>query len=134
VAQWLALLPHSTRDPGCIPASGPSLCRVCTFSPCLHGCPSFPPQSKDVWVSLIGYGKSILVSGFMWVYGKGSVWDCDRCKADGPNDLLPHCIDSMVCGYRLGLGRRLRTSALSGGRCSLCNTLTTSPSNHVTSS
>jgi len=40
VAQWLALLPHSARDPCSIPASGHCLCGVCTFSPCLHG---FPP-------------------------------------------------------------------------------------------
>jgi len=40
MAQWLALLPHSTRDPGLIPALGHGLCGVCTFSPCLCG---FPP-------------------------------------------------------------------------------------------
>ena len=40
VAHWLALLPHSTRDPGSIPGSGHCLCGVCTFSPCLRG---FPP-------------------------------------------------------------------------------------------
>ena len=40
VAQWLALLSHSTRDPGSIPASGHCLCEVCRFSPYLRG---FPP-------------------------------------------------------------------------------------------
>ena len=39
VAQWLALLPHSTRDPDSIPASGDRLCGICTFSPCLRGFP-----------------------------------------------------------------------------------------------
>jgi len=36
VAQWLALLPHSARDPGSIPASDLYLCRVCTLS--VSGC------------------------------------------------------------------------------------------------
>ena len=31
VAQWLAQLPNSARDPGSIPASGRCLCRVSTF-------------------------------------------------------------------------------------------------------
>ena len=31
--QWVALLPHSARDPGLIPGSGHCLCGVCTFSP-----------------------------------------------------------------------------------------------------
>ena len=37
VAQWLALLPHSTRDPGSILILGDRLYGVSTFSPCLHG-------------------------------------------------------------------------------------------------
>ena len=40
VAQWLALLPHSSRDPGSIPGSGHCLCGVCTFSSCLRGFPA----------------------------------------------------------------------------------------------
>jgi len=40
VAQWLALLSHSARDPGSISGLGHCLCGVCTFSPCLRG---FPP-------------------------------------------------------------------------------------------
>ena len=46
VAQWLALLPHSARDPGSIPASGHCLSGVCTFSSCLHGFPSVAPVSS----------------------------------------------------------------------------------------
>jgi len=45
VAQWLAQLPNSARDPGSIPASGRCLCRVSTFSPCLCGFPPGVPVS-----------------------------------------------------------------------------------------
>ena len=61
VAQWLALLPHSTRDPGSIPGLGHCLRRVCTFSPCLRGLPPGAPVSshgpKDVSVRCIGHAK-----------------------------------------------------------------------------
>ena len=46
VAQWLALLLHSTRDPGSIPGLGHCLCGVCTFSPCLRGFPPGAPVSS----------------------------------------------------------------------------------------
>ena len=46
MAQWLALLPHSARDPGSIPAQGHCLCGVCTLSPCLHGFPPGAPVSS----------------------------------------------------------------------------------------
>ena len=36
----------STRDPGSIPGLGHCLCRVCTFSPCLHGFPPGAPVSS----------------------------------------------------------------------------------------
>jgi len=45
-AQWLALLRHSVRDLGSIPASGDCLCGVCMFSLGLLVFPSvlrFPP-------------------------------------------------------------------------------------------
>ena len=58
VAQWLALLPHSARDPGSIPDLGHCLYGVCTFSLCLHGFPPGAPVSslglKDVLVRCIG--------------------------------------------------------------------------------
>ena len=61
MAQWLALLPHSARDPGSIPATGHCLCGVCTFPPCLRG---FPPGAlvsshslKDVLARCIGHAK-----------------------------------------------------------------------------
>ena len=61
VAQWLALLPHSARDPGSMPSLGHGLCRVCTFSPCLRGFPPGAPVSshslKDVLVRCIGHDK-----------------------------------------------------------------------------
>ena len=61
VAQWLALLPYSTRDPGSIPALGHCLCGVCTFSPCLREFPPDAPVSshspKDVLVRCIGRAK-----------------------------------------------------------------------------
>ena len=61
VAQWLALLPHSARDPGLIPALGHCLCGVCTFPPCLRGLPPGAPVSshnpKNVWVRCIGPAK-----------------------------------------------------------------------------
>jgi len=61
VAQWLALLPHSTRDPGLIPGLGHCLCGVCPFTPCLHGFPPGAPVSshspKDVLVRCIGHSK-----------------------------------------------------------------------------
>ena len=46
VAQWLALLLHSSRDLGSIPGSGHCLCRVCTFSSCLRGFPPGAPVSS----------------------------------------------------------------------------------------
>ena len=46
LAQWLALLPHSTRDLGSIPGLGQCLCGVCTFSPCLRGFPPGVPVSS----------------------------------------------------------------------------------------
>ena len=61
MAQWLALLPHSARDPGSIPSLGHSLCGVGTFSPCLGGFPPGAPVSshnpKDVLVRRIGRAK-----------------------------------------------------------------------------
>ena len=48
VAQWLALLPHSARDPGSIPGLGHCLCGVCTFSPCLCGFPPGAPVSSHI--------------------------------------------------------------------------------------
>jgi len=83
VAQWLALLLHSSRVLGSIPGLGHCLCGVCTFSSCLRGfppgapvsshvwslhillvsawvssgCSGFLPQSKDVQVRLIGHAK-----------------------------------------------------------------------------
>ena len=61
VAQWLALLPHSTRDPGSIPCLGHCLCGACTFTSCLHG---FPPGAlvsshslKDMLVRCISHAK-----------------------------------------------------------------------------
>ena len=61
VAQWLALLPHSVRDPGSIPSLGHCLCGVCRFSPCLRGFPPGAPVSshspKDVLVRCIGHAK-----------------------------------------------------------------------------
>ena len=70
VAQWLALLPHSTRDPGSISGLGHCLCGVCTFSPCLRG---FPPSApvfshilKDVLVRCIDPNRcrSVATRGF----------------------------------------------------------------------
>ena len=61
VAQWLALLPHSTRELGSIPGSGHCLCGVCTFSSCLRGFPPGAPVSShspnDVLVRCIGHAK-----------------------------------------------------------------------------
>ena len=61
VAQWLALLPHSARDPGSISGLGHCLCGVCTFSLCLRGFPLGAPVSshspKDVRVRWIGHAK-----------------------------------------------------------------------------
>jgi len=61
VAQWLAMLPHSTRVPGSIPGLGHCLCWVCTFFPVSRpvssGCSGFLPRSKDVWDRLIGHAK-----------------------------------------------------------------------------
>ncbi|XP_078075776.1 POC1 centriolar protein homolog B isoform X5 [Mustelus asterias] len=57
VAQCLALLPHSTRDPGSTPPLGHCLCGICTFSPCLRGFPPGAPISshfpKDWTVSIL---------------------------------------------------------------------------------
>ena len=57
----LALLPHSARDPGTIPALVDCLCGVCTFSPCLCGFPPGAPVSshspKDVLVRCTGRAK-----------------------------------------------------------------------------
>ena len=54
VIQWLALLPHSGRDPGSIPGLGHCLCGVRTFPACLRGFPPGAPVSfhilKDVLV------------------------------------------------------------------------------------
>jgi len=61
VAQWLALLLHSSRVPVSIPGSGHCLCRVCTFSLCLRGFPPGAPVSshspKNVRVRRIGHAK-----------------------------------------------------------------------------
>ena len=61
MAQQLALLPHSARDPGSIPGLGHCLCGVCKFSPCLRGFPPGTPVSslslKDVLVTCIGHVK-----------------------------------------------------------------------------
>ena len=61
VAQWLALLPHSARDPGSIPSLGHCLCGVCMFSLCLRGFPLGAPVSfhslKTVLVRCIGHAK-----------------------------------------------------------------------------
>ena len=61
VAQWLALLLHSARDPGSIPGLSHCLCGVCTFFPCLRGFPPGAPVSshspKDVLVRCIGHAK-----------------------------------------------------------------------------
>ena len=58
VAQWLALLPHSTRDPGSIPALGHCLCGVCIFSPCLRGFPFVSSHNlKDVLIRCVGHAK-----------------------------------------------------------------------------
>ena len=46
VAQWFALLLHSSRDLGSIPGSGHCLCGVCTFSSCLRGFPPGAPVSS----------------------------------------------------------------------------------------
>ena len=61
MTQWLALLPHSARDPGSIPGLGHCLCGFCTFFLCLRG---FPPGAlvsshspKDVLVRCIGHAK-----------------------------------------------------------------------------
>jgi len=45
-ARWLALLPHSARDPGSIPGLGHCLCGACTFSPCVRGFPPGAPVSS----------------------------------------------------------------------------------------
>ena len=61
VAQWLALLLHSSRDLGLIPGLGHCLCGVCTFSLCLHGFSLGAPVSshtpKMCGVRLIGHAK-----------------------------------------------------------------------------
>jgi len=61
VAQWLALLPHSARDPGSIPGWGHCLCGVCMFSQCLCGFPLGAPVSshnpKDMLVRCIDHAK-----------------------------------------------------------------------------
>ena len=65
VAQWLALLLHSSRD------LGPILATVCVeFARSPHVCVGFLPHSKDLWVSWIGYGKLPHVRGISWV----NVW------------------------------------------------------------
>jgi len=46
VAQWLALLLHSSRDLGSIPGLGHCQCGVCTFSSCLRGFPPGAPVSS----------------------------------------------------------------------------------------
>jgi len=84
-AQWLALLPHSARDPGSIPASGHWSLYILPVSAWVSsGCSGFLPQSKDVrW---IGHAKLTLVSGGLArVMGIGPGWDCGRCRLDGPN-------------------------------------------------
>ena len=59
VAQWLALLPHSARDPGLIPALVHCLCGLCMFSPGLRGfppgAPVFSHSPKDMLVRRIGH-------------------------------------------------------------------------------
>jgi len=82
VAQWLALLPHSARDPGSIPGLGHCLYRVCTFSPCLRGFPPGAPVSSRS-PKMCGLGELAmlncpLVSGELarvnaWHYGD-RVW------------------------------------------------------------
>ena len=61
MAQWLALLPHSARNPDSIPGLGHCLCGVCTFARCLRGFPPGAPVSsqspKDVLVRGIGHAK-----------------------------------------------------------------------------
>ena len=79
VAQWLALLSHSTRDPGSIPSLGHCLCGVCTFSLCLLGFPPSAPVSSHTLKICGGFGRLAmlncpLVSGGLarvneWVYG-----------------------------------------------------------------
>ena len=57
VAQRLALLPDSARDPGSIPGLGHRLCRVCMFSPRLRGFPPgapVPPTlQKTCWLGAL---------------------------------------------------------------------------------
>merc|ERR1712212_763341 len=49
VAQWLALLPHSTKVQGSNPGRSRSfLCGVCMFSPCLRGFPPGTPVSPTI--------------------------------------------------------------------------------------
>jgi len=66
------------------------------------GCSGFLPQSKDVWVRMIGHAK---LSGGLarvnaWGYEVGPRWDCGRCRLDGPNGLLLH-YDSMMVRSKL---------------------------------
>ena len=60
MAQWLALLPHSARDPDSIPA-WVTVCVESARSPRLRGFPPDAPISshnpKDVLVRCIGHAK-----------------------------------------------------------------------------
>ena len=61
LAQWLAVLPHSARDPGPLPGSNHCLCGVCKFSPCVRGFPPGAPVSshglKDMLIKYIVHAK-----------------------------------------------------------------------------
>jgi len=100
-ARWLALLPHSARDPGSIPGLGHCLRGVCMFSPCV--CVGFlrllrfPPTVRTM-CSFRWTGRAKLPGGLAGyicgVTGLGTGWDCCRSRFDGPNGLLLHCGDS----------------------------------------
>jgi len=72
VAQWIALLPHSSRDPG----QEHCLCGVYMFSPRLRGFPPGAPVSshslKDVLVRCIGHAKFSLSVPEQVPEGKGA--------------------------------------------------------------
>ena len=112
VAQWLALLLHSSRDLGSIPGLGHCLCGVCTFSPCLRGFPPGAPVSshspKDVRVRLIDYAKlPPSVRGTsrvnMWGY-RVRVWVglllVQVRWAEWPHSALKGFYETSICGGR----------------------------------
>ena len=100
MVQWLALLPHSARDPSSIPSLGSlsvwSLYILPMSAWVSSGCSGFLPQSKDVRVRLIGHAKLTLsVRGTrgvdMWGCGDGAwvgLWSMQTQWAEWPPSAL----------------------------------------------